>query len=183
MSWRQRSCITSSRSHEFRLIFFFLTKADKLLHPLSRIHGAKGETWVCGLPGPERSGDGVRHRSHGDASEFRNNSCEAARLLCQRVASQAGKIGACKLSVVELWKPPQMKCWVGKKINMLLKYLHDTFKKTGPTFQNMPTGLPPSFAPYNPIAKSVLLHSHGLTSGNNKYHQQPCRQNSRYCHA
>lgn len=85
---------------------FFLTKADKLLHQLSRIHGAKGETWVCGLPGPERSGDRVRHRSHGDASEFRNNSCEAARLLCQRVASQAGKIGACKLSVVELWKQP-----------------------------------------------------------------------------
>lgn len=108
--------------------FFFLTKADKLLHQLSRIHGAKGETWVCGLPGPERSGDRVRHRSHRDASEFHNNSCAAARLLCQRVASQAGKIGACKLSVVELWKQPQMKCWVGKKINMLLKCLHDTFR-------------------------------------------------------
>lgn len=83
-------------------IDFFLTKADKLLHQLSGTHGAKGETWVCGLPGPERSGDRVRHRSHGDASELRNNSCAAARLLCQRVASQAGKIGACKLSVVEL---------------------------------------------------------------------------------
>lgn len=81
---------------------FFFTKADKLLHQRSRIHGAKGETWVCRLPGPERSGDRVRHRSHRDASEFHNNSCAAARLLCQRVASQAGKTGACKLSEVEL---------------------------------------------------------------------------------
>lgn len=113
MSWGQRRCITSNRSEECKLIFFF-SEPYKLLQRLSRTHGAKRETWVRGLPGPERSGDRVRHRRHRDTSQFHYNSCAAARLLCQRVALQAGKTGACKLWVVELWNQPQMKCWRGK---------------------------------------------------------------------
>lgn len=86
------------------------TKTRKLLHHLPSHHGVKGETRVCGMPGPASSGDGVRYRSHGDASEHHNNSRAAARLLCQRVASQAGKTGARKFSVLENGKEKQSSC-------------------------------------------------------------------------
>lgn len=129
--------------------------------PSSRINGAEGEARVCGLPGPERSGARVRHRSHRDAGEHRNNVCTPARLLCQRVASQAGKTGACKFRTVELWKQPSIERSSRGKQNRLIKCLHLTFRNpsmddTTNVPKQMLTGLPRSILLYDLVVNSVL---------------------------